>query len=120
MKMDPNISDGINIEANYVVCAAAELFIKHLAKEVYEMDTRCLTYKNLASYIAKDDKLDFLQDVVPVKITVRDYKKILSEEKVKTIDDSNSEASTSDDSSDEDEEESEDASGEEEEDEAQK
>jgi hypothetical protein len=119
MKMDPNITDGINPEAIYVVCAAGELFIKSLAKEVYEMDKRCLTYKNLASYIQKDDKLDFLQDVVPSKITVREYKKILAEEKEKenAIEDSNSEASSSDESSDEDEEESEDASGEEEEEE---
>lgn len=44
MKMDPNITDNINVEANYLVCAAAEMFIKQLSKEVYKMDSRCLTY----------------------------------------------------------------------------
>lgn len=34
MKMDPNITDNINVEANYLVCAATEIFIRHLAKDV--------------------------------------------------------------------------------------
>lgn len=71
------------------------------------MDKRCLTYSNLAKYIQDDEKLDFLHDFVPTKITMRDYKKILAEEKVRSVDaDSNSE----DDSTSE--EESEDQSGE--------
>lgn len=111
--MDPNITDGISVEANYLVCTATELFIRHLAKEVYQMDKRCLTYPNLAKYVHDESKLDFLQEVVPKKITVREYKKILSEEKVRSIDgDSNSDASSTDSSS---EEESESASEEEQE-----
>lgn len=107
MKMDPKITDNITLEATYVVCAATELFIKHLAKDVYEMDKRCLTYPNLAKYIQDDEKLDFLHAVVPTKITIREYKKILAEEKVRSIDgDSNSEDSTSEDESGEESEES--------------
>lgn len=106
--MDPQITDNITVEANYLVCAATELFIRHLSKEVYEMDKRCLTYQNLAKYVHDESKLDFLHEVVPHKITVREYKKILSEEKVRSVDgDSNSEESSSDSSSEEDESESE-------------
>lgn len=90
MKMDPNITDNITVEANYLACAATELFIKHLAKKVYEMDKRCLSYQNLSKYISGDTKLDFLNEVVPKKLTVREYKKIMSEEKLRSLDDSNS------------------------------
>lgn len=48
--MDPNITDNINVEATYLVCAAAEIFIKQLSKEVYKMDSRCLTYSVSYSY----------------------------------------------------------------------
>lgn len=113
--MDPNITDGITVEANYLVCAAAELFIRHLAKEVHDMDKRCLTYQNLAKYVQNDEKLDFLHAVVPNKITVREYRKILAQEKVRSSD----VASASDDSTSESSEDgSEEESGEEEEEES--
>lgn len=107
MKMDPEITDNINVEANYLVCTATELFIRHLSKEAYELDKRCLTYQNLAKYIQSDNKLDFLHDVVPNKITVREYKKILSEEVVRSPDgDTGSDDTSSDSSSDEESKES--------------
>lgn len=67
------------------------------------MDKRCLTYPNLAKYIQEDEKLDFLHDIVPKKITVKEYKKILAEEKVTSIDGSDSEDSTSEEESEENE-----------------
>lgn len=116
--MDPAITDNINVEANYLVCTATELFIRHLSKEAYELDKRCLTYNSLAKYIQSDNKLDFLHEVVPNKITVRDYKKILSEERIRSPDgDTESDDTTSDSSSGEDESES---GGEEEEEEEEK
>lgn len=60
MKMDPNITDNITVESNYLVCAATELFVKSLAKKVYEMDSRCLDYQNLSKFVQDDEKLDFL------------------------------------------------------------
>lgn len=96
--------DNITIEANYVVCAAAELFIKQLAKDAYELDNRgILTYKNLATYVQSDEKLDFLHNVVPKKITVREYKKIIAEEKVPNFDSEGSDESSSDESGSEEE-----------------
>lgn len=101
--MDPNITDNITVEANYLVCAAAELFIKHLAKEVYKMDKRCLSYQNLSKFICDDAKLDFLYDVVPKKITVREYKQMMSEESQRKDENSGSEVSTSESTSEEEE-----------------
>ena len=95
------------------------------------MDTRCLvnqkftlsihkfwgiskninfqTYQNLAKFVQDDEKLDFLHDIVPNKIKLGEYKKILAEEKEKSANiDSGSDVSDSS---------SEDASGEEEEEE---
>lgn len=86
MKMDPNITDNITVEANYLVCAAAELFIKSLSKDVYEMDKRCLSYQNLSKYVQEEEKLDFLHDVVPTKITLRECKKMIAEDEQKSAD----------------------------------
>jgi chromatin accessibility complex protein 1 len=83
MKMDPSVTDNITLEANYLVCTATELFVRHLAKEVYEMDTRCLSYENLSSYVQNDETLDFITNICPKKITVREYKKIMAEKKAK-------------------------------------
>jgi hypothetical protein len=79
MKMDPNITPNINVDANYLVCAATEMFVRYLTKEVYEIDTKALSYKNLAKFVQDEEKLDFLHQIVPHKITVRDYKKKLAE-----------------------------------------
>lgn len=61
--MDPQITDGIGVEANYLVCACTEMFVRWISKEVYEMDTKALSYKNLAKFVQEDDKLDFLHQV---------------------------------------------------------
>jgi chromatin accessibility complex protein 1 len=87
MKMDQNIS-GVNIgvEASYLVCAATEHFIQWMAKEVYEEDTKALSYQSLSKHIQADERLDFLRQIVPNKITVREYRKILAEEDEKVFD----------------------------------
>jgi chromatin accessibility complex protein 1 len=74
------------------------------------MDNRgILSYKNLATCVQGDDKLDFLHNIVPKKITVREYKKILAEEKVPNFDSEGSDESSSEESGSE--EESEEESG---------
>lgn len=79
MKMDPNITPNINVDSNYLICAATEMFVRYLSKEVYQMDTKALSYQNLAKFVQEEDKLDFLHQIIPHKITVRDYKKKLAE-----------------------------------------
>lgn len=68
MKMDPQITDGISAEANYAVCTATEMFVRWLSKKVFDMDTKCLSYKNLAKFVQEDDKLDFLHQVGYIKM----------------------------------------------------
>jgi len=112
MKMDPNITDGISLEANYLVCAATEQFVRSLSKEVHAAGG--LTYPNLADHIQKEDKLDFLHPIVPQKISIRKYKQILAEEKIKSIDEGSDVSSSDEDDDDDDDDEDEDGTGSEE------
>lgn len=107
MKMAPNIQDNISNEATFLVCTATEQFVRWIAKEAYDLDTKALSYQTLARYVQDEDKLDFLHPIIPHKITVRDFKKILAEEK-KVVFDSASDASSD---SEEEEEEEEENSG---------
>lgn len=110
MMMDPNICNSISQEANYLMCAATEMFVKHVTKEVYEMDTKALSYKNLAKFVQDTEKLDFLHQIIPNKCTVREAKKKFIEviEKEKRLaEESGSDISESSEEEEEEEEESE-------------
>ena len=63
MKMDPNITDNIANEANYMICTATEYFVRYLAKEAYNLDNKALSYQSLAQYVQDEEKLDFLHQV---------------------------------------------------------
>jgi hypothetical protein len=63
MKMDPNITDNISNEANYLITTATEHFIRFLSKEAYNIDNKALSYKALAEYVQGEEKLDFLHQV---------------------------------------------------------
>ncbi|CAG9807377.1 unnamed protein product [Chironomus riparius] len=113
MKMDPNITDNIANEANYMICTATEYFIRYLSREAYNLDKKALSYQSLAQYVQDEEKLDFLHQIIPNKITVRQYKKILKENKDKVFD-SGSDVSSSSEEEAEEEQEDEEMSGEEE------
>lgn len=119
MKMDPNITDQITIEANYLVCSATEIFIRKLVRDAFQAnkeDKETLDYRNLAKYVQDHEDLDFLHAVLPNKITVKDYKKILAEETEKEANSESDYESSEDEGSDEEEaeeEESENDEGEE-------
>lgn len=83
MKMDQNINNtNISHEASYLICSATEHFIKWLSKEVYAEDKKAiLSYDKLSKFIQDDEHLDFLQQIVPNRIKVKEYKKIIAEEK---------------------------------------
>jgi hypothetical protein len=108
MKMDPNITDQITIEANYLVCSATEIFIRQLVKDAFqkksnnEKDT--LDYKSLAKFVQDDENLDFLHAVLPEKITVSEYKRILAEETQKEENSGSDYESSEEEESDEEEE----------------
>lgn len=77
MKMDPNITDNISVEATYLICAATEKFVRWLSKEVYDVDNKALSYKTLSQYVQDEEKLDFLHQVCfykCLKLSFESYK----------------------------------------------
>lgn len=55
-----------------------ELFIKHLAREALKKsDGKKIEYNHLANVVHETDKLDFLGEILPKKITVREFKRRL-------------------------------------------
>ncbi|XP_055919225.1 chromatin accessibility complex 16kD protein [Eupeodes corollae] len=73
----------ISNEVLFVVEKSAELFIQKLAKSAYKncKQGNTLQYEHLSSYVSKDDSLEFLLQIVPEKITVKEFKEIISQEK---------------------------------------
>lgn len=57
-----------------------ELFIKLLASEGLKDSTnkKKIEYKNLANVAHKSDRLEFLREIVPRKITVKQYRELMA------------------------------------------
>ncbi|XP_049290702.1 chromatin accessibility complex protein 1 [Anopheles funestus] len=89
MKTSPDMGN-INPEALFLMCRAAEMFIEHMAKGAHRAGKKSLEYKDLAQYVENDDKLEFLLQILPKKITVKEYKAMM-EKKPETDDDTDSE-----------------------------
>ncbi|XP_050075608.1 chromatin accessibility complex protein 1 [Anopheles maculipalpis] len=79
MKTSPDMGN-INPEALFLMCRAAEMFIEHMAKGAHRPGKKSLEYKDLAQYVENDDKLEFLQQILPKKITVKQYKTMMAKE----------------------------------------
>ena len=63
-----------------------ELFVGYLAKLSHENDEtgrKYIDYNEVANVVLSDEKLGFLKDIVPHKITVREYKELLEEVEAK-------------------------------------
>ncbi|XP_055606536.1 chromatin accessibility complex protein 1 [Uranotaenia lowii] len=88
MKTSPNIGS-ISPDALHLVCRAAEMFIEHMSKNAYKKGNKSLDYKHLANYVESLECMEFLGPILPKKITVREYKKVM-ENKRDTDDDSSS------------------------------
>ncbi|XP_055837310.1 chromatin accessibility complex 16kD protein [Episyrphus balteatus] len=73
----------ISNDVLFVVEKSAEMFIQKLAKNAYKncKQGHTLQYEHLSSYVTKDDSLEFLLQIVPEKITVKEFKEIIAEEK---------------------------------------
>ncbi|CAH1247871.1 CHRAC1 [Branchiostoma lanceolatum] len=73
----------IGQESVYLVARATELFIQHLATEAFKQDpetTDTLAYGDLAEVVNDADNLQFLADVIPKKIVVRDYLRMVRQQ----------------------------------------
>uniref|UniRef100_A0A182PZ79 Chromatin accessibility complex protein 1 n=1 Tax=Anopheles epiroticus TaxID=199890 RepID=A0A182PZ79_9DIPT len=89
MKTSPDMGN-INPEALFLMCRAAEKFIEYMAKGAHRQGKKSLEYKDLAMYVENDDKLEFLSQILPKKITVKQYKAMMAK-KPDTDDDTDSE-----------------------------
>ncbi|KAF1955689.1 histone-fold-containing protein [Byssothecium circinans] len=67
--------------AAFAIALATEMFIQHLATTTHNVvkaerkPRRNIQYRDVASAVAKTDNLEFLTDVVPKTITMKEYKK---------------------------------------------
>ncbi|XP_058458428.1 chromatin accessibility complex protein 1 [Malaya genurostris] len=99
MKTSPSIGS-INPDALFLMCRAAEMFIEHVAKNSHKKGMKNLDYKHLASYVESEEALEFLVQILPKKITVKEYKMIM-EDKKDTDDDDDSDEDSGEETDDE-------------------
>ncbi|XP_062540508.1 chromatin accessibility complex protein 1 [Armigeres subalbatus] len=98
MKTSPSIKQ-INQDALFLMCRAAELFIDFIARRAHKKGTKLLDYKHLATYVESEESLEFLVQILPKKITVSQYKKIMEQKKSKGTEDDDDSSSEDDSSS---------------------
>ena len=115
MKSSPDV-DAVPQDSLAVVTKATELFIQELAKEALSNgDGSKVDFSDIAKVVQTKRNLFFLREIIPRKITVREYKDIMKKEGLDDLISSASESS--DDDAEEDGEEDGEEGGEEEEDE---
>ncbi|OWR42096.1 chromatin accessibility complex 16kD protein [Danaus plexippus] len=102
MKSSPEV-DAVGPEPLYLVTKVTELFVTDLAKRAYKnSEKNFLEYKHIAEVVQQDDTLDFLREIMPRKITVRQFKEMMAKKAAKANDsDETSEESSEEESSDE-------------------
>ncbi|TMW54763.1 hypothetical protein DOY81_000294 [Sarcophaga bullata] len=83
----------ITNEVLYLMTKSTEMFIKHFSRESYNKANKpnTLKYEHLAELVQNTDNLEFLLQIVPQKIKVKDFKALIEQE-----DDSSDSASESD------------------------
>lgn len=74
MKSSPDLPH-FSQESVFLVTKATELFIDYLAVSAYkqENNSKSLTYKGLSKIVEDDEALQFLGDIVPPKVLVKDF-----------------------------------------------
>nr|XP_039254023.1 chromatin accessibility complex protein 1-like [Styela clava] len=84
MKSSPDV-ENIGIDAAFCMSKAAELFVTYLTAQAYykEDNRKTLEYSHLANIVNSDDDdiLGFLQEIIPQKITIREYREIIARAK---------------------------------------
>ncbi|XP_076173069.1 chromatin accessibility complex protein 1 isoform X2 [Ptiloglossa arizonensis] len=79
MKSSPYV-DTIGQDGLYLVTKATELFIHYLTEEAHLQSHKgnSLDYKHLAEVVQTNDTLEFLREIMPRKITVRQFKEMMA------------------------------------------
>ncbi|KAI5636727.1 histone-like transcription factor (CBF/NF-Y) and archaeal histone domain-containing protein [Phthorimaea operculella] len=103
MKSSPDV-DAVGPEPLYLVTKVTELFVTDLAKRAHKtIKGNMLEYKHIAEIVQEDDTLDFLREIMPRKITVKQFKEMMAKKAARgdRSDDESSEESSEEDSSEE-------------------
>ncbi|XP_018305992.1 chromatin accessibility complex protein 1 [Mycetomoellerius zeteki] len=79
MKSSPSV-DTVGQDGLYLVTKATELFIHYLSEEAHMQSNKgsSLDYKHLAEVVQTNDTLEFLREIMPRKITVRQFKEMMA------------------------------------------
>ncbi|XP_045775923.1 chromatin accessibility complex 16kD protein [Maniola jurtina] len=78
MKSSPDV-DAVGPEPLYLVTKVTELFVIDLAKRAFKNSkNNLLEYKHIAEIVQEDDTLDFLREIMPRKITVKQFKDLMA------------------------------------------
>jgi len=72
MKSSPEI-DAIGVDSVFLITKATELFIDHLTTAAYSSckGSKNVQYKNLADVVHKNSNMEFLRDIIPIKLPAR-------------------------------------------------
>ncbi|XP_070391560.1 chromatin accessibility complex protein 1 [Dermacentor albipictus] len=86
MRSSPEVSC-IGQDAVQITTKAAEKFVVFLAREAlkHSKDHRTIEYSDLAAVIDAQERLDFLNDIVPQKIKYKDYLRLVKEAESKEL-----------------------------------
>ncbi|XP_043467089.1 chromatin accessibility complex 16kD protein [Leptopilina heterotoma] len=112
MKSSPYV-EAIGQDGLFLVTKATELFIHYLTEEAHLQTKKGhnLDYKHLAEVVQTNDCLEFLREIMPRKITVRQFKQMMAAKNAVSSSDSDSDSqSDSSSSSDSEDENSDDSS----------
>lgn len=84
MRSSPEVSC-IGQDAVQITTKAAEQFVAFLAREAFKhsKDHKTVEYSDIATVVDTQDRLDFLNDIIPQKIKYKDYLKLLKEVEAK-------------------------------------
>ncbi|RZF36917.1 hypothetical protein LSTR_LSTR004605 [Laodelphax striatellus] len=78
MKSSPDV-ENISQDSLPLVIRATELFIQHLSQMAYKVGKSkdSLEYNNLAEVVQTTDNMTFLREIMPRKITVKEFREIM-------------------------------------------
>lgn len=70
-------AENIGKESTLLMAKASELFIKMLAQEGFKISNgKKVNYKDLAEIVNRDERYEFLRDIMPKKISYAEYKRL--------------------------------------------
>ncbi|VVC38619.1 Hypothetical protein CINCED_3A007205 [Cinara cedri] len=100
MKSTPDI-ENIGLPSLHVVTKATELFIQKLALDAFKLQKnhRHLDYNDLSRAVEENENMYFLREVLPKKITMAEYYKLIGKESSEEGEDNDNSSQTSNSSS---------------------